>query len=67
MSNLGYVPRSDTLQVIDDIGKERSIPIEEFWMYEADALPGWITPEEHAAKNGLQNIITTHGEKRGER
>ncbi len=59
MSNLEhYVAQPDTLQVIDDTGVERDIPVREFWMYEADALPGWITPQEHAQQNGLEYLIT---------
>lgn len=61
MSNLEhYVAQPDTLQVIDDAGAERDIPAQEFWMYEADALPRWMTPQDHAQRDGLENIITIH-------
>lgn len=66
MSNLeSYFPPSNNIQVIDDTGRERDIPVEDYWLNDADALPGWITPQEHAAHNGLEHIITDIHEKIG--
>lgn len=43
----------DTLQVIDDMGNEREIPREDFWLYEWDAQPNPITIDEYFEQNPI--------------
>lgn len=66
MSRLeSYFPPSNEVQVIDDMGVEQDVPVEDYWLHDVNALPGWITPQEHAQKDGLENIITDIHEKIG--